>query len=52
VIVQGTADAIVPAEVSRTLARPLADVEILGAGHVPTMTRANEVAQAILRRLA
>jgi pimeloyl-ACP methyl ester carboxylesterase len=54
-IVHGTADAILPAEVSRALAQRIADVEIPeleGAGHVPTMTRANEVAEAIQRRFA
>jgi pimeloyl-ACP methyl ester carboxylesterase len=54
-IVHGTADAIVPTDVSRALARRLADVEIVeleGAGHVPTMTRADEVVAAIQRRFA
>lgn len=52
-ILHGTADAIVPIEASRQLAELLPDAEIVefeGSGHVPTMTRPNEVVDAILRR--
>jgi pimeloyl-ACP methyl ester carboxylesterase len=52
-IVHGTADAIVPIDVSRALAGRLPDVELLeldGIGHVPTMTRPDEVVAAIRRR--
>ena len=52
-IVHGTADVIVPIEHSRELARLLPDaelVEIEGSGHVPTMTRPDEVVAAITRR--
>ena len=52
-IVHGTADAIVPIEHSRELAGLLPDaelVEVEGSGHVPTMTRPNEVVAAITRR--
>jgi pimeloyl-ACP methyl ester carboxylesterase len=52
-IVHGTADAIVPIDVSRTLAALLPDAELLeleGSGHVPTMTRPDEVVEAIVRR--
>lgn len=52
-IVHGTADAIVPIDESRTLATQLPDVELLeldGVGHVPTMTRPDEVVAAIRRR--
>jgi non-heme chloroperoxidase len=54
-IVHGTADAIVPVDVSRALAQRIADVEVVelaGVGHVPTMTRADEVVEAIQRRFA
>ena len=52
-IVHGTADAIVPIAGSRELATQLPDVELLeleGVGHVPTMTRPDEVVAAIRRR--
>ena len=52
-IVHGTADAIVPIEHSRELARLLPDAELLeveGSGHVPTMTRPDDVVAAITRR--
>ena len=52
-ILHGTADVIVPIERSRQLAELLPDAEIVefeGSGHVPTMTRPNEVVDAILRR--
>ena len=52
-ILHGTADVIVPIERSRQLAELLQDAEIVefeGSGHVPTMTRPNEVVDAILRR--
>jgi pimeloyl-ACP methyl ester carboxylesterase len=52
-IVHGTADAIVPVDVSRALAERLADaetIELEGVGHVPTMTCADEVVAAIQRR--
>jgi pimeloyl-ACP methyl ester carboxylesterase len=54
-ILHGTADAIVPIDESRTLAALLPDadlVEFEGAGHVPTMTRPDEVVAAIQRRFA
>jgi pimeloyl-ACP methyl ester carboxylesterase len=54
-IVHGTADAIVPVDESRELAAQLHDVELLefeGTGHVPTMTRPDEVVAAIQRRFA
>lgn len=54
-ILHGTADAIVPIQVSRQLAELLPDVELLefdGSGHVPTMTRPPDVVNAILRRFA
>ena len=54
-IVHGTADAIVPIAGSRELAAQLQDVELLeleGVGHVPTMTRADDVVAAIRRRFA
>lgn len=54
-ILHGTADVIVPIEVSRELAALLPDVELLeleGSGHVPTMTRPGDVVDAILRRFA
>jgi pimeloyl-ACP methyl ester carboxylesterase len=49
-IVHGSADALVPVEAAQRLARtvPNARLSILdGAGHVPTVTRPREVAQAI-----
>jgi pimeloyl-ACP methyl ester carboxylesterase len=52
-IVHGTADAIVPIAGSRELAALLPDVELIeldGVGHVPTMTRPDEVVAAIQRR--
>jgi sigma-B regulation protein RsbQ len=54
-IVHGTDDAIVPIDESRELAARLQDVELLeleGTGHVPTMTRPDEVVAAIRRRFA
>jgi pimeloyl-ACP methyl ester carboxylesterase len=54
-IIHGTADAIVPIDESRELAARLPDVELLefeGTGHVPTMTRPDEVVAAIQRRFA
>jgi pimeloyl-ACP methyl ester carboxylesterase len=54
-ILHGTADAIVPIEVSRHLAELLPDADLLeldGSGHVPTMTRPNDVVDAILRRFS
>lgn len=55
VIVHGTADAIVPIEISRRLAELLPDAELVeldGTGHVPTMTQPDEVVAAILHRFA
>lgn len=52
-ILHGTADAIVPIDVSRRLVELLPDAELIefdGAGHVPTMTQPDEVVAAILRR--
>jgi pimeloyl-ACP methyl ester carboxylesterase len=52
-LLHGVADAIVPIEVSRTLVEILPDAELVefdGVGHVPTMTRPDEVAAAIRRR--
>ena len=54
-VLHGTADAIVPIDESRQLAARLPDVELLefeGSGHVPTMTRPDEVVAAIQRRFA
>jgi pimeloyl-ACP methyl ester carboxylesterase len=54
-ILHGTADAIVPIEASRELVALLPDAELLeldGSGHVPTMTRPNDVVGAILGRFA
>ena len=54
-ILHGTADVIVPIEHSRQLAELLPDaqlVELEGSGHVPTMTRPNDVVDAIVRRFA
>lgn len=55
VILHGTADAIVPIEVSQRLAELLPDAELVeldGTGHVPTMTQPDEVVAAILHRFA
>jgi pimeloyl-ACP methyl ester carboxylesterase len=52
-ILHGTADAIVPIEASRQLAGLLPNAELLefeGSGHVPTMTRPDEVVAAIRHR--
>lgn len=52
-ILHGTADAIVPIEAGRELAELLPNAELLefeGSGHVPTMTRPDEVVAAIRRR--
>jgi pimeloyl-ACP methyl ester carboxylesterase len=52
-ILHGKADAIVPIEVSRELAELIPNAELLeleGSGHVPTMTRPDEVVAAIRRR--
>jgi 3-oxoadipate enol-lactonase len=52
-ILHGTADVIVPIEQSRQLAKLLPDaqlVEFEGSGHVPTMTRPNDVVDAIVHR--
>ena len=54
-LLHGTADAIVPVELSRALVELLPDGELLeldGVGHVPTMTRPDEVVAAIQRRFA
>lgn len=54
-ILHGTADAIVPIDVSRRLAELIPDVELVefeSTGHVPTMTRPDEVVAAILHRFA
>jgi pimeloyl-ACP methyl ester carboxylesterase len=54
-ILHGTADAIVPHELSRELAELLPDAELVeleGSGHVPTMTRPGDVVEAILRRFS
>lgn len=54
-ILHGTADAIVPIDVSRRLAELLPDAELLeldGIGHVPTMTQPDAVVAAILQRFA
>jgi pimeloyl-ACP methyl ester carboxylesterase len=54
-ILHGTADAIVPIELSRALVEILPDAELIefdGVGHVPTMTRPDEVVAAIQRRFA
>jgi pimeloyl-ACP methyl ester carboxylesterase len=54
-ILHGTADAIVPIQFSRELAVLLPNAELLefeGSGHVPTMTRSNDVVDAIRRRFA
>jgi non-heme chloroperoxidase len=52
-ILHGTADAIVPIDLSRRLAELLPDAELIEfeeTGHVPTMTRPGEVVAAIRRR--
>ena len=52
-IVHGTADAIAPIESSRRLSGLIPDAELLEleeVGHVPTMTRPDDVVAAILRR--
>jgi len=54
-ILHGTADAIVPIERSRSLVKLLPNAELVefdGSGHVPTMTRPHEVADAIRRRFS
>jgi 3-oxoadipate enol-lactonase len=54
-ILHGTADAIVPIESSRALVKLLPDAELLefeGGGHVPTMTRPDDVVAAILGRFS
>lgn len=54
-IVHGTADVIAPIAESRDLAARLGDVELLEfeeTGHVPTMTRPDEVVVAIRERFA
>lgn len=54
-ILHGTADAIEPIEGSRRLVELLPDAELLefeGSGHVPTMTRANDVVDAIVDRFS
>jgi pimeloyl-ACP methyl ester carboxylesterase len=52
-ILHGTADAIVPIDGSRRLAELLPDAELVefeGSGHVPPMTRPDDVVEAILGR--
>jgi pimeloyl-ACP methyl ester carboxylesterase len=52
-VLHGNADVIVPIERSRALVELLPDAELVvfeGSGHVPTMTRSREVADAIQRR--
>jgi pimeloyl-ACP methyl ester carboxylesterase len=52
-LLHGTADVIVPIDVSRKLVERLRDaqlVEFEGSGHVPTMTRPDEVVAAIVAR--
>ncbi|HEX6871041.1 MAG TPA: alpha/beta hydrolase [Micromonosporaceae bacterium] len=52
-VVHGTADQIVPPAAGQWLAQNLPDATLLlldGAGHVPTMTRPREVAEAIDQR--
>jgi pimeloyl-ACP methyl ester carboxylesterase len=54
-ILHGTADAVVPIEASRQLAQLVPDAELVefeGSGHAPTMTRPDEVVDAILRRFS
>lgn len=54
-IVHGGADAIVPVEYARELARLIPDCELVvldRAGHVPTLTRPQEVVAAIRKRFA
>jgi pimeloyl-ACP methyl ester carboxylesterase len=55
VILHGSADPIVPIDVSRRLAELPPDVELVelaGVGHVPTVTRPDEVVAAIRQRFA
>jgi pimeloyl-ACP methyl ester carboxylesterase len=52
-VLHGTADVIVPVELSHALVGLLPDAELVvfdGSGHVPTMTRPGEVVDAIRRR--
>lgn len=52
-VLHGTADVIVPIDVSRALVERMPDatlVEFDGSGHVPTMTRPGEVVEAIVAR--
>ena len=52
-ILHGSADVIAPIEGSRTLVELMPDAELVvfdGVGHVPTMTRSQEVVAAIQRR--
>jgi pimeloyl-ACP methyl ester carboxylesterase len=52
-LVQGTEDVIAPPAHAQELARLLPDAELLlldGTGHVPTMTRPDDVAGAIVER--
>lgn len=52
-VIHGTKDRIVLPRDARTLAAGLPDAELLmidGAGHVPTITRPDEVSRAIVRR--
>jgi pimeloyl-ACP methyl ester carboxylesterase len=54
-IIHGTDDAIVPIDGSRRLVELLPDavlVEFEGSGHVPPMTRPDDVVDAILRRFS
>jgi pimeloyl-ACP methyl ester carboxylesterase len=50
-IIHGAADAIVPLDAARELAEALPDAQLVvleGAGHVPTLTRPQEVARVIM----
>ena len=52
-VIHGSKDVIVPTDVGRDLAQGIPDAELMileGVGHVPTMTRPQEVAAAIDRR--
>lgn len=52
-VLHGSADVIVPIQGSRKLVELMPDAELVvfgGVGHVPTMTRSQEVVEAILRR--
>ena len=52
-MIHGSKDVIVPTDVGRDLAQGIPDAELMileGVGHVPTMTRPQEVAAAIDRR--